>query len=75
MKTNHSPSPVFMYNNLPFIKVIPVKRLFNSTMVHEVVTRGSFFAVCLLDNSLTVLPQGADSNEKTVEQYKDLFGM
>ena len=61
MKTNTN-SNVFMYSDKPYMKVIPVKRLFNSTMVHEVVTRGDFFAVCLLDNSLTVLPQGADGN-------------
>jgi hypothetical protein len=52
--------PVFVYEDIPFMKVVPVKRLFNSTMVHEVVTRGDFFAVNLINNTLTVLPQGAD---------------
>ena len=55
---------IFMWKGDPFIKVIPVKRLFNSTMVHEVVTRGDFFAVNLLDSSLTVCPQGADNEEE-----------
>lgn len=54
-----SVNPVFMYLEKPYIKVVPVKRLFNSTMVHEVVNRGDFFAVCLLDNSLTILPGNA----------------
>lgn len=54
----------FLHNGIPYLKVIPVKRLFNSTMVHEVVTRGDFFAVDLLTGSLTVLPNGADKSEK-----------
>lgn len=55
---------VFMWKGDPFMKIVPVKRLFNSTMIHEVVTRGDFFAVNLLDNTFTVLPQGADSHEE-----------
>jgi len=43
------------------MRVTPVKRLFNSNMVHEVITRGDFFAVDLRSGSLTVLPQGSDS--------------
>jgi len=53
---------VFLYHDIPYIKVVPVKKLFNSTMIHEVVTRGDFFAVNLLDSRLTVLPQGADTS-------------
>jgi hypothetical protein len=61
-------SGVFLYNGMPYIKVIPSKRLFNSTMVHEVVTRGDFFAVCMLDYSLTILPTNTNldkTNGKT----------
>ena len=38
-----------------YYKVIPAKRLFNSTMVHEVITRGDFFAVDIETGTLTVL--------------------
>ena len=38
-----------------FVKVVPAKRLFNSTMVHEVCTRGDFFAVDLETGTLTIL--------------------
>lgn len=55
---------IFMYKDKPYMKVIPAKRLFNSTMVHEVVNRGDFFAVCILTGSLTILPNGANQNHE-----------
>ena len=54
---------VFLYKDEPYIKIIPAKRLFNSTTIHEVVTRGDFFAVNMATNVFTVLPQGADSEQ------------
>lgn len=54
-------SKVFIYKDEPYMKIVPAKRLFNSTTIHEVVTRGDFFAVNLATNVFTVLPQGADS--------------
>lgn len=51
---------VFVYADTPYMRVTPVKKLFNSTMVHEVITRGDFFAVNLQNNNLTILPNGAD---------------
>ena len=38
-----------------YCKVIPAKRLFNSTMIHEVITRGDFFAVDIETGTLTIL--------------------
>ena len=38
-----------------YCKVIPAKKLFNSTMIHEVITRGDFFAVDLETGTLTIL--------------------
>lgn len=38
-----------------YLRVIPVKALFRSTMVHEVVNRGDVFVVRLEDMALTVL--------------------
>ena len=43
-----------------YIKMTPVKTLLHSTMLYEVVTRGDFFALNLLTNIFTILPQGAD---------------
>lgn len=57
---NDVKNQVFIYKDKPYMKVIPAKSLFNSTMIHEVVTRGDFFAVSLGDQKLTVLPNGAD---------------
>ena len=58
-------SPVFLYKQIPYQKIIPSKRLFNSTTIHEVVTRGDIFALNLLTGIFTVLPQGADINHGT----------
>lgn len=38
-----------------YFKVTPIKRLFNSTTVHEVVNRGDVFAVRTEDMMLTIL--------------------
>jgi len=57
---------IFVYNNKPYMRVTPVKILFRSTMVHEVVNRGDFFAVDLTNCALTVLPQGADEVQQTL---------
>jgi hypothetical protein len=51
---------VFVYQDRPFMKVVPSKALFRSTTIHEVVTRGDIFAVNLSTGILTVLPSGAD---------------
>lgn len=56
-------SNVFMLGGIPYIKIVPSKRLFNSTMIHEVVTRGDFFALNLLTNVFTVLPQNSDADD------------
>lgn len=48
------------YKNKTYIRVIPGKRLFQSSMVHSVVNRGDVFAVCLEDGMLTILPGTAE---------------
>ena len=58
---------VFVYKGEPYMKIVPAKRLFNSTMIHEVVTRGDFFAVNLSTNTFTVLPNGADNDTKSIQ--------
>ena len=54
-------SRIFVHNGNPYMRITPCKRLFNSTTIHQVVTRGDFFAVNLQTGIFTVLPQGADS--------------
>lgn len=53
---------IFMHNGEPYLRIIPSKKLFNSTMIHEVVTRGDFFAVNLLTNIFTILPQSCNQD-------------
>ena len=38
------------------VRCIPAKKLFNSSMVHEVVNRGDIFALNLVTGILTVIP-------------------
>lgn len=46
----------FKFNNRIYIRAIPSKRLFNSSMVHEVVNRGDVFALDVETNTLTIIP-------------------
>lgn len=47
---------VFDLDGTLYMRVIPGKRLFQSTMVHDVVNRGDIFAVRLEDSVLTIVP-------------------
>ena len=46
----------FYYKSELYIRVIPGKSLFNSTMVHQVVNRGDVFAMRVRDQTLTIIP-------------------
>lgn len=46
----------FTYSDELYIRVIPAKSLFKSTMVHEVVNRGDIFAIRVSDSTLTIIP-------------------
>ena len=50
----------FTYNNELYIRCIPGKNLFKSTMVHEVVNRGDIFALRVRDQVLTIVPGTAE---------------
>lgn len=50
----------FEYKGDTYARVIPGKRLFQSTMVHEVVNRGDIFALRLKDSILTIIPGTAE---------------
>lgn len=46
----------FIYDNQVYIRCIPAKSLFKSSLVHEVVNRGDIFAVRISDQVLTIIP-------------------
>lgn len=46
----------FIYNNKTYIRAIPSKSLFRSSMVHEVVNRGDIFALEVESQILTIIP-------------------
>lgn len=58
----------FFYNDKLYLRAIPVKKLFNSTTIHNVITRGDIFALCVEDNSLTVVPGNAQIIPATFEK-------
>lgn len=47
---------IFLYKGEQHLRIIPGKKLFNSTMVHEVVNRGDVFALNLETGLFTILP-------------------
>ena len=50
----------FTYNNDLYIRCIPGKNLFKSTMIHDVVNRGDIFALRCRDQMLTIIPGDAN---------------
>lgn len=50
----------FTYNNELYIRCIPGKNLFKSTMVHDVVNRGDIFALRVSDQVMTIIPGKAE---------------
>jgi hypothetical protein len=55
MRSQHSLN-IIIFQDKPYIRVIPGKKLFQSTLIHSVVNRGDVFAVCLETGVLTILP-------------------
>jgi hypothetical protein len=50
----------FYFKDELYIRCIPGKNLFKSTMVHEVVNRGDIFAVRVSDSMLTIISGTAE---------------
>jgi len=58
-KTKKNPNSgikVFLFEDKIYLRVVPGKKLFNSTMIHEVVNRGDIFAVDMETQRLTIIP-------------------
>ena len=66
MSKTSKPLIAFYYKDELYLRTIPGKRLFNSTMVHEVVNRGDIFAIKLSDQSLTIIPGIAQVTHITI---------
>ncbi len=49
----------FELDGVIYVRIVPGKKLFNSTMVHSVVNRGDIFALRLEDSVFTVIPGNA----------------
>lgn len=54
----------FIYGGQLYIRCIPAKSLFHSSLIHEVVNRGDIFAVRVSDQVLTIVP-GSSQVEHT----------
>lgn len=61
----------FIYNEELYIRCIPAKSLFKSSLVHEVVNRGDIFAVRVSDQVLTIIPgkSQVEHTTHTLETY------
>lgn len=57
----------FIYNDREYMRIVPAKRLLNSTTIYEVVTRGAMFAVDLETKTFTVIP--ADATLHSLTEY------
>jgi hypothetical protein len=45
----------FWYEEQLYIRCIPAKSLFKSTLVHEVINRGDIFGIRVSDSALTII--------------------
>lgn len=50
----------FIYKDELYIRLVPSKRMFQSTLIHEVVNRGDIFAMRVRDQQFTVIPGTAE---------------
>lgn len=62
----------FTHNNQLHLKITPAKKLFNSTLIHEVVNRGDVFALNLSTGIFTILPRHYYDGAYVVHQTHDL---
>ena len=56
MNLRKNPMKTFTYNSELYIRLIPGKALFNSTMIHEIVNRGDVLAMKVSDQSIRIIP-------------------
>lgn len=57
----------FIFQDELYIRTVPGKNLFKSSMVHEVVNRGDIFAIRVRDSLLTIIPGKAEVEHRSLE--------
>ena len=62
----------FTHNDQLHLKITPSKKLFNSTLIHEVVNRGDVFALNLSTGTFTILSRHQYDGAYVVHQTHDL---
>jgi hypothetical protein len=55
-----SPLKTFIYEDQLYVRLIPSKRMFQSSLIHQVVNRGDIFAMRVSDQQFTVIPGKAE---------------
>lgn len=61
----------FYWNNVLYVRLVPGKSLFRSSMVHEVVNRGDVFAMRVSDQLLTIVPGKAQVTQVDLDVPTD----
>jgi hypothetical protein len=64
----------FIYNDELYIRAVPVKSLFTSNLIHNVVTRGDIFAIRCRDQALTIIPGTAQVTHCTLNYESSVPG-
>lgn len=67
------PLKMFKHQGEWYLRTVPAKTLFRSTMVHEVVNRGDILAVRLSDHILTVIPGSSQVEHQDVIVSEELW--
>lgn len=62
----------FYYNGDLYIRLVPSKSMFRSSMVHEVVNRGDVFAMRVSDQQFTVIPGKAKVDHTNIPVHLPL---
>ena len=62
----------FYYKGELYIRTIPGKSLFKSSMVHQVVNRGDVFAMRVSDQTLTIIPGKAQVTHSRIDVTEPL---
>jgi hypothetical protein len=62
----------FIYNGELYLRVVPGKRLFNSTTIWEVVNRGDIFAVRVSDSVMTIIRGTAEVTHVDVINWAEI---
>lgn len=63
----------FIHEGKTYIQVKPVKKLFQSNLIHDVITRGDIFAVNIQTQELTIISGKSDVVHIRIDQLTALI--